>query len=384
MKILLNLFVLLALSSITVHAQEMTREESDQAWKNGIAQNAESCKEKPDAESAYVKHKGSHTVQSEVVIGACDDTDKYVVENMNQMFEEDIPMLRDSSEKNLAGDDRVMALADLDNILYDLNILKKRILAMKTNENIALLRPKIDDLTIIRDTLLTQNDVAIGKMTVEEWRKSIENGIETELGYLEGYQSKLVRTDSDYQKLEDLKTTLNVTIKNLVLDKKLLLADRELRYVSGKLFSSDLLLSDKSGQVMNATIVDSLGDTASIADSLAVVSVMESNDNVSQKIKEVVEQPAQTEEKSQVSIDKNESKNVLLKFLFGPDNGSITEIQAAIKENEETITVLEEAKLQLSDERLQGLLQKQISLLKIKNIKLSSYVSDQESKFSLF
>jgi hypothetical protein len=88
--------------------------------------------------------------------------------------------------------------------------------------------------------------------------------------------------------------------------------------------------------------------------------------------------------KVETSIDEINDRGGFVKFLVGPNYGSIAEIQTAITENQTRIKVLTGLVAQVTDPVVKQVLQDQIKNFQQENTRLQTFVTESESSVSLF
>lgn len=88
--------------------------------------------------------------------------------------------------------------------------------------------------------------------------------------------------------------------------------------------------------------------------------------------------------KVESSIDEINSRGGFVKFLVGPNYGSIAGIQTAIAENQARIKVLTDLAAQVTDPVVKQVLQDQIKNFQQENARLQTFVTESDSGVSLF
>ncbi len=125
---------------------------------------------------------------------------------------------------------------------------------------------------------------------------------------------------------------------------------------------------------------------AQFVHTLKTVSESDTQDanGIGEQVKAVAQAQNDSQAKVEESISKVENRSGLVKFLIGPKYGSIAEIQAAVTENQSRIKVLTDLMNQATDPAVKLVLQDQIALLNQQNAKLQTFITSNDSGFSLF
>lgn len=105
---------------------------------------------------------------------------------------------------------------------------------------------------------------------------------------------------------------------------------------------------------------------------------------IGQQVNVVAQAQNDSVAKVEESINKVEDRSGFVKFLVGPNYGSIAEIQAGIAENQNRINVLSGLISQVTDPAVKLVLMDQITSLNQQNVKLQTFVTESQNGVSLF
>lgn len=105
---------------------------------------------------------------------------------------------------------------------------------------------------------------------------------------------------------------------------------------------------------------------------------------IGQQVRVVAQAQNDSVAKVEESINEIEDRSGFVKFLVGPNYGSLAEIQTTIAENQTRIKVLTDLMSQLTDPAVRLVLQSQIASLTQQNAKLQTFVIENNDSVSLF
>lgn len=154
------------------------------------------------------------------------------------------------------------------------------------------------------------------------------------------------------------------------------LADKKLERID------DLFEDDDEDEDDDDIAKEYKNEVAMFVHNLKAIGEMEGG--IGQQVSVVAQAQNDSQSRVENSIKKVSERNKIVKFLFGPNYGSIKEIKAEIAENRNRIKALTEVMNQITDQGVKLALQNQIQLLEQQNNKLQSLVAKNEKTASVF
>jgi len=110
----------------------------------------------------------------------------------------------------------------------------------------------------------------------------------------------------------------------------------------------------------------------------------EKNGGIGQQVKEVAQQQENGNKKIEEDLEIIQSKNKVIRFLFGTDYKALRNIEKQMEQNKQRIKKLNELKTQLENEVDQDMLYQTVTAIKQENTALQEEIQNEEGKFSLF
>jgi len=105
---------------------------------------------------------------------------------------------------------------------------------------------------------------------------------------------------------------------------------------------------------------------------------------IGQQVRTIAQTQTQNHEKLEVSLQKVQGRNGLVKFFIGPNYGEINSAKKTLEQNREQIKQLSQVKNQLANEGDQQTLTEQIQLLEQANLEIENSLDVSQKGFSLF
>jgi DsbC/DsbD-like thiol-disulfide interchange protein len=112
--------------------------------------------------------------------------------------------------------------------------------------------------------------------------------------------------------------------------------------------------------------------------------VADRNGGIGEQVREIAQKQTQNQEKLEVSLQKIQNRNKFVRFFIGQNYGEINNAEKTLEQNREQIKVLNEIKVQLTNEGDEQLLTEQIQTLEEANLEIENSLEVSQEGFSLF
>jgi vacuolar-type H+-ATPase subunit I/STV1 len=115
-----------------------------------------------------------------------------------------------------------------------------------------------------------------------------------------------------------------------------------------------------------------------------MLQVADRNEGVGQQVKIIAQEQNQNQEKIEKSLEKVQNRNIIAKFLIGPNYGEINNIEKKLEQNTKQIKQLNEIKNQLINEGDQQKLTQQIQVFEQAKLEIENALKSSQGGVSLF
>ncbi len=115
-----------------------------------------------------------------------------------------------------------------------------------------------------------------------------------------------------------------------------------------------------------------------------ILHVAEEDTEIGQQIKTIAQTQVQNQEQLEVSLQKAQNRNKIVKFFVGPDYEEINNAKKLLEQNREQIGQLNQVKNQIADQDDQQKLSEQIELFEKSNQEIEDSLNATQKGFSLF
>ncbi|MDD5552082.1 MAG: hypothetical protein PHI88_02930 [Candidatus Pacebacteria bacterium] len=112
--------------------------------------------------------------------------------------------------------------------------------------------------------------------------------------------------------------------------------------------------------------------------------IEENNPEIGENVKEMIQEQTRSVESVSEALNRIQNRNLILRFLIGPDYNEIKKIKGEIEKNRLRIQELNQVMNQLQNEGQEKEIQEQIQLLEQENTNLKELIEETEGRFSLF
>lgn len=112
--------------------------------------------------------------------------------------------------------------------------------------------------------------------------------------------------------------------------------------------------------------------------------IEENNPEIGENVKEMIQEQTRSMESVSEALNRIQNRNLILRFLIGPDYNEIEKIKGEIEKNRLRIQELNQVMNQLQNEGQEKEIQEQIQLLEQENTNLKELIEETEGRFSLF
>lgn len=360
------------------------------------------CKNSETYDTAPLKHKdGGYLVPSPA--GGCLDKDFSVIETFNNIYNR-LPELEADVQKNLTGENLILARDNMNKIKKDLTDLQSKIGNLKTNEEAGALEPEMDKIGNMFWAVSGLNSVAINAMTNEEWASNLMKLLDGYKTDIKNVRAKISQSSSYSKKLDQFDAVLDESA-SLIGQGKLLEAEIKLNLIARSVrIVADLM----SGGLMvgfNPAYLDELrkDSNISITDDLEFVSLVLSSEaggaNESQNVKEnadrlklIIDEQKKIGKDIEESKNKAEERSPVAKFFVGPDKKALKAIEDdlnVVKQNADNVSKiskeLDDGKpvVQNKNVAMSEILSNKADAMNKENTINAAYVNQQKEGFSL-